>query len=480
MTGSDSPKRYDVALSFAGEDRDYVEAVATALMNKGLRVFYDRFEEADLVGRNLVDHLSDVYQSRARLCVVFVSRAYAQKPFPRLERQAAQATALLAEQPYIIPVRLDDTEVPGLLSTVAYVSGKTPEGLAHLVASKLMLSEAPGPLFSTIPGLRQAVLVRFNSLVEPDMNTFRQTVQRFEHWSEAKLWSVPVELRLPQPIQTQIEDARTFRHTDSWKSPRIGEEARQQHLKFYDERLPAFLSNTAEGVQTLIHHYGFGRRGRLELVVRRYLMSRMTTLCRLLLDFRLIGMGTPQWEPLFAHFSHVWSEWVMYGLPYACFLDGDERFLWIDADGRDTSTTISWPHDRFRLYVPSELLVSRTYDEVITSDQFDRFFAVQLLEAELKSTPGQPLLYFMQYPDRLRLTIRGEWAVDSEHFSHHGTSNFGGEPLYGSIRKLREDVIRDADRKGQKDHERYMAVDRIRQLFRERNQFDSILWPSDA
>lgn len=480
MAGSDSSKRYDVALSFAGEDRGYVEAVATALISKGLHVFYDKFEEADLVGRNLVDHLSDVYQSRARLCLVFVSRAYALKPFPRLERQAAQATAVLAEKPYIIPVRLDDTEIPGLLPTIAYVSGKTPEGLAQLVASKLILNEAPGPIFSTIPGVRQAVLVRFNSLVEPDMETFRQTMQTFRHWSDEKMWSVPVELRIPQPIQTQIDDTRAFRHTDSWNSPKIGEDARQQHIKICDERLPAFLSNTAEGVQTLIHHYGFARRGRLELVVRRYLMSRMTTLCRLLLDFRLIGMATPQWEPLFAQFSHVWSDWVMYGLSYVCFLDGDERFLWIDTDGRDTSTTIIWPQDRFRLYAPSELLVSRTHDEAITPDQFDRFFAIQLLEAELDKAPGQPLLYFMQYPDRLRLTIRGEWAINTEHFSQHSTSNFHGEPLHESIRKLREHVISDADRRGLKDHERYMAVDRIRQLFRESNQFKSILWPSDA
>ena len=479
MTGNNPFKPYDVALSFAGEDRDYVEAVANALRNRGLRVFYDKFEEADLVGRNLVDHLSVVYQTRARLCVIFVSSAYAQKPFPRLERQAAQATAMLAEEPYIIPVRLDDTDVPGLLPTVAYVAGKTPEGLAQLVASKLILREKPGPLFSTISGASQAVLVRFNSLIEPDMDTFRQTTQWFAHWSEEKLWSVPLELRLPQPIQTQIENARAFKNTEFWKSPKIGEDARQQHTKVYDEWLPAFLSNTAEGIQTLIHHYGLERRERLELVVRRYLMSRMPLLCRLLLDFRLIGMDTPQWEPLFSQFSHAWSEWVMYGLPYACVLDGDERFLWIDTDGRDISKTIIWPQSRFRLYGPSELLVSQTQDKVITSDQFDRFFAVQLLEAELEDIPGQPLLYFMQYPDRLRLTIRGEWAIDTDHFGQHSTSNFGGAPLYGSILRLRDDVIRDADRKGMEDHERYMAVYRIRHLFREDGQFDSILWASD-
>lgn len=44
---------YDVALSFAGEDRKYVHRVAEALAEKGVKVFYDNFEEADLWGKYL-------------------------------------------------------------------------------------------------------------------------------------------------------------------------------------------------------------------------------------------------------------------------------------------------------------------------------------------------------------------------------------------------------------------------------------------
>jgi len=39
---------FDVALSFAGEDRAYVEAVAAELRKSGLRVFYDAFETTNL------------------------------------------------------------------------------------------------------------------------------------------------------------------------------------------------------------------------------------------------------------------------------------------------------------------------------------------------------------------------------------------------------------------------------------------------
>jgi hypothetical protein len=480
MIAEDASREYDVALSYAGEDREYVEAVALALRNRGLRVFYDRFEEADLIGRNLVDHLSHIYQRTARLCVVFISAAYARKPFTRLERQAAQARALEAEEPYIIPVRLDDTEIPGLLSTVAYVSGKTPEVLSVLIASKLMLREPQGFRLPSVSPRSDSVLVRFISAIEPDMQVFRETLRKFEHWAEDKLWFVPVEVRLPDSLQSQIHEARSFRVTESWKSPAISADAALQFSKFYDEQIPAFLTGTVKGVQTLVHHYNFAPEDRLERVVRCFLMTRMTTLCRLLLDWRLIGMPTLEWEPMFANFSHVRNEWVMYGLPYACFLGGHESYLWVDVDGRDTSTYVIWRQDRFRLYAPSGLLISKHYNDAITAEQFDRFFATQFLYEEIQNSPGQPLLYFAQYPDRLRLTIRGEWAIETEHFDQLSTSNFGGEPLFRSVRALRTFVVEEARRNGLSDVEQYLAVSRIRSLFHEGNQFDEILFPSDT
>jgi TIR domain len=45
-------REYDVALSFAGEDREYVEAVASSLQQAGVSVYYDRYEEAVLPPRS--------------------------------------------------------------------------------------------------------------------------------------------------------------------------------------------------------------------------------------------------------------------------------------------------------------------------------------------------------------------------------------------------------------------------------------------
>ena len=86
-------KYYDVALSFAGEDRAYVEQVAVALDAAGVHVFYDRLEEANLWGKDLYSYLDEIYRRKARYCIVFISEAYGQKLWTNHERESAQARA---------------------------------------------------------------------------------------------------------------------------------------------------------------------------------------------------------------------------------------------------------------------------------------------------------------------------------------------------------------------------------------------------
>jgi len=44
---------YDVALSYAGEDRAYVEQIAAQLRQEGIRVFYGEYAAAELWGNDL-------------------------------------------------------------------------------------------------------------------------------------------------------------------------------------------------------------------------------------------------------------------------------------------------------------------------------------------------------------------------------------------------------------------------------------------
>lgn len=154
----DTSREFDIALSFAGEDREYVDQVANLLRNSGVKVFYDLFEEANLWGKNLYDYLSDIYMNKALYTIMFISEYYARKLWPTHEREAMQARAFQQNQEYILPVRFDATSIPGVLPTVGYISLKdrSPSNFVEIIHKKLINSGQTVPsesvrrsLFST-------------------------------------------------------------------------------------------------------------------------------------------------------------------------------------------------------------------------------------------------------------------------------------------------------------------------------------------
>jgi hypothetical protein len=116
--------QYDVVFSFAGEDRGYVEKVARYLRSKGVRIFYDKFEESHLWGRDLAEHFDLIYRVSGRYCVIFISKSYVEKMWTRHERRTALVRALKEHGEYILPARFDDTQVDGIRSTLGYISLK--------------------------------------------------------------------------------------------------------------------------------------------------------------------------------------------------------------------------------------------------------------------------------------------------------------------------------------------------------------------
>lgn len=133
---------YDIALSFAGENREYVEEVAIFLKNFGVKVFYDDFKQDEIWGKNLFEYLQDIYQNKAKYTIVFISEQYKNKKWTRHEYRSVQVRALNEiEQEYILPVKFDNTELPGLNENLAYIStkNKTPKDIADFFIKKIGL-----------------------------------------------------------------------------------------------------------------------------------------------------------------------------------------------------------------------------------------------------------------------------------------------------------------------------------------------------
>ncbi len=142
-TASPQQQKFDVAFSFAGEQREYVEKVAAYVENEGqLSVFYDFNYDLDMWGTNLVDYFKDVFEKKANSCVMFISKDYAEKTWPNFERQIIQAKSLFQEG-YLLPVRFDDTSIKGEIPTVKYlnIQNMSPEELGEKIIKKVVGSE---------------------------------------------------------------------------------------------------------------------------------------------------------------------------------------------------------------------------------------------------------------------------------------------------------------------------------------------------
>ena len=146
-------QRWDVALSFAGAQRDYVGQVAAALKAQGVRCFYDVDEQVRLWGTHLAEELPRIYAEESAAVVVFISADYASGEWTRLERRAALGRAVHERREYVLPARFDDTPLPGLLSDVVSVDlrGRAPGQFAEMVAAKLAGLDITAPLPAAAP-----------------------------------------------------------------------------------------------------------------------------------------------------------------------------------------------------------------------------------------------------------------------------------------------------------------------------------------
>ena len=141
---------FDVALSFAEEDREFVDSVAERLKRMGIRVYYDKYERINSWGKNLTVYLDEIYRTKARFCVLFISRHYNIKRWSQFEKERALAKSFFMEYgEYILPYRLDDSTIQGLDGSIAYLSKETcnEEELARAIAEKVYQSRRKGGLF---------------------------------------------------------------------------------------------------------------------------------------------------------------------------------------------------------------------------------------------------------------------------------------------------------------------------------------------
>lgn len=123
---------YDITISYASENRKIAEELAEKLQNKGVRVFYDKFRKAELWGKKLMTYFQDAYGPKTKYVVPLISRHYPIKDWTDFEFSIMRTEAKKRQNEFILPVKLDDTEILGIRRDIGYLDYKE-EGIDSII-----------------------------------------------------------------------------------------------------------------------------------------------------------------------------------------------------------------------------------------------------------------------------------------------------------------------------------------------------------
>jgi hypothetical protein len=163
--------QYDIVLSYAEEDDAVAAKLARMLQDKGITVYYDKFNEAERLGKNTIDHDNAIFGRAGKYCVVILSQYFGKDHVTKLQRQIIECKAAQAKDEYILPLRLDDSPIDPYMDQlfgVAYKENEV-EKFVNLVCKKLGVKK------------EETVLGSLRHLFNPEKKSF----VRFEMQSDA-------------------------------------------------------------------------------------------------------------------------------------------------------------------------------------------------------------------------------------------------------------------------------------------------------
>lgn len=177
---------YDIAVSFAGEQRQYVAAVVAAAKVHGLSVFYDQDKGNEWWGTSFIRQQRTVYGSQTRFFVPFISKEYLSKSIPMDEFSAAMMTAVRQGDGYILPVLMGDVQVPPELlhPHIHYLRSDdfSPEELAEQLVQRVGVAMSAGQEPRDVGEVvQEAMSYRLPGVIPPDFSKYELLDAAFEY-----------------------------------------------------------------------------------------------------------------------------------------------------------------------------------------------------------------------------------------------------------------------------------------------------------
>ena len=128
-----APVREEVGfLSYSSSDDHLVRRLVNDLITAGIKVWF--YEEGISAGQRLINRI-DLALSEATFFIAVVSTNWHSSEWPKWEMEQALVRQLSGQDLTIIPVKIDDAEIPRCLANIRWVdfSKSYEDGVAHLI-----------------------------------------------------------------------------------------------------------------------------------------------------------------------------------------------------------------------------------------------------------------------------------------------------------------------------------------------------------
>jgi len=130
----DSSPEGIVFICHASEDKEIVDRIVAVLNSLAMGVWYDK--QAILVGDSIVEEINKGLDE-AKYVIAVLSKASVQKPWVKRELSASLARQLDENNVRILPILLDDCEIPKLMRDIRYADFRNDfnHGITELIRS---------------------------------------------------------------------------------------------------------------------------------------------------------------------------------------------------------------------------------------------------------------------------------------------------------------------------------------------------------
>lgn len=141
--------KYDIAISYANEQKDYVSRIYKLLELKGLSVYFAPAYQEELTGTDMTKEFYSIFHDQCLLIAAFVSDEYLQRKWTMAEAAIGLMRSREEKRNCLIPTYWGDARLPDFDPDIHFLTADKPaEIVAHFLAEAVRIHKGKSDIAS--------------------------------------------------------------------------------------------------------------------------------------------------------------------------------------------------------------------------------------------------------------------------------------------------------------------------------------------